>query len=212
MAGKLALLKAAAAVSLLSAGLAPALAAQRHALGGQPSRPEDIRILHRFAQCVAERQPGRARAILADDYRTPAFDRRIRHLALVNRSCAPDGALMFGQLLFAGDLAEALLTERLGRGDLAPLVAFDPAAPPIEARNELELMSLCTVRAAPAEVAALLATEPATERETAALRGIMPRLDRCLSAGASARVNRIALRALLALAAYRLGQHRAATG
>lgn len=206
------LFKAATAALLIFAGLAVPAAAQRHALGGQPSRPEDVRILHRFSQCVAQRQPGRARAILAADYRTPAFDRRIRHLAQVNWSCAPDGALLFGQLLFAGGLAEELLLERVGRGDLAPLVAFDPAAPPIEARGETELMSLCTVRAAPAEVAALLATEPATEGEMAALRAIMPRLHQCLAAGASVRTNRIALRALLALAAYRLGERRATAG
>ncbi|HMG47381.1 MAG TPA: hypothetical protein VK614_07980 [Allosphingosinicella sp.] len=209
---KFGLSEAAAAAFLLFAGMAAPAAAQRHALGGEPSRPEDVRILHRFSQCVVRHQPDRARAVLAADYRTRAFDREIRRLAQANWGCAPDGTLRFGLLLFAGGMAESLLLARLGTGDLAPLVSFDPAAPPIEARGETELMSLCTVRAAPAEVAALLTTEPAGEQEAAALRGIMPRLNQCLAAGASVRANRIALRALLALAAYRLSEHRGAAG
>jgi hypothetical protein len=209
---KFGLFEAAAAALVIFAGMAAAAAAPRDALGGAPSRPADVRILHRFSQCVVHRQGDRVRALLAADYRTDFYRREMLSLVRNNRYCLSAGTLRFSPALFAGGMAETLLRERLGGRDLAPFVALDPARPAIEARDEQELMALCTVRAAPAEVAALLTSEPASEGEAAALGGIIPRLNQCLTAGAALRVNRIAIRSLLALAAYRLSEHRGAAG
>ena len=65
----------------------------------------------------------------------PAFDREMLSLARANWGCAPAGTLRFSPVLFAGGMAETLLRARLGGGDLAPLVAFDPAAPHRGARR-----------------------------------------------------------------------------
>jgi hypothetical protein len=71
-------------------------------------------------------------------------------------------------------------------------------------------MALCTVRAAPQKVAAVLATEVFSAVEGAALRDITPDVQSCLAAGVNLRLNRIGLRAMLALAAYRLAEHNRA--
>ena len=119
--------------------------------------------------------------------------------------------LRFSRLPFAGGMAEALLGSDHGLGDLAARVALDPALPPLRARDELEVMSICVVRAAPGEVASLFATQPASDAENAALRAIMPRAGQCLTAGASLRLNALSMRSMLALAAWRLDQHNRAS-
>jgi hypothetical protein len=112
--------------------------------------------------------------------------------------------MRFNADLFAGGLAEGLLQARFRPGDLATHVAPDATRPPVPSRDEAELMNLCVVRAAPAEVAALLRTEPSSAPETVAFRAIVPHLAPCLRGGASVNVDRLMLRASLALAAYRL--------
>jgi hypothetical protein len=201
--------KASAAACLIAAlALAPAAADARHR---DPERnsPESVRALHDYARCVARDHWARPRlrTILAMDYRADAARDALRNFVMGQNHCvAPRHALSAGNLLFAGALAEELLPRD---HDLAGLVAWDPARPPIEARDEREVMSLCAVRAAPADVAALLATPPASPEEAAALRAISPLLGRCLRAGAQTRVNGLEVRALLALAAWRLGDQDA---
>ena len=68
-------------------------------------------------------------------------------------------------------------------------------------------MGICIVRAAPAEVAALFATEPASAGEAAAMRAVTPHLGRCLRTGVEAHFNRPAVRSILALAAFRLSEN-----
>lgn len=173
----------------------------------RPITPEGVRRLDGFARCLARRQPRPARALLAmvpagDDYR-----RAMRSLADANRGCAPAGRLGFSPLLLAGGLAEALLGD--GTQTAAPdRLRLDPRRP-IRARDEADAMSLCVIGAAPAEVAALFASAPASSAEARALRAIAPRLDACLAAGLSARLDHRVLRALLALSAYRLSMHNA---
>lgn len=181
------------------------------AAGAQPTRPGPVvtgpaaeRVLGTFARCVAERWPDRAAAILALDYRTEEYRRRIRGFAQDVWRCAPRGVLRFSQLPFAGNMAEALLPRRLAGRDLAAAVAFDSARPPIAARSESEMMSLCVVRTAPAKVAALLATRPGSGEEVASFGPLMGDVGGCVAAGAQMRLDRVGLRAMLALAAYRL--------
>jgi hypothetical protein len=200
-------LAAAAAIFIIAClGAAPALAERgdQLRLGSEPSSPAEIRILADFSHCVAHRQSGQARALLAMDFHDRLYGRTLNRLVQSQRSCAPPGQLKFAGLPFAGGLAEALLHDRLGAGPLAPLVAYDPARPAIQARSESETMSLCTVRAEPDRVAALLATGAGTPAEASALNGLTPAVGQCLAAGSSMRLNRLGLRAMLALAAWRL--------
>ena len=168
--------------------------------------PHAIRALHDFARCVARDHWARrvARGLLAMDYRTDAYRRALRDFVQQRGHCLPPYHLLASNAFrFSGALAEAYLPRT---PDLAALVAYDPARPPLQARDEIEMMSLCTVRGAPASVAALLATEPASAEEAAALRAITPQLGQCLRSGARTRVNPLEVRALLALAAWRLGE------
>jgi hypothetical protein len=207
-----------AALAVLSA---PAQAAQRDETRPPPvSSPEDIRRLHNYARCIAETRPQRVRALLAMDFREAAYREAADRLYRPEPRCWPllgeaqrSRALQvrFNQRMFAARMAEALLLSDLGDGALADRVALDPARPSIEARNEEEMMSLCTVRAAPAETAAIFATAPASAEEAVAIRAITPRIAECLVAGATGEFNRPAIRSTLALAAYRLVQHNAAT-
>jgi hypothetical protein len=203
---------AARAFTLFFAALAvcaaPA-AARRGPADDEPNSPAAIRALHDFARCVAHSHYSRARAreVLAMDYRTQEYRDAIRDLAGEHSDCLPPFTrLRFNLLLFAGGLAEALLPEHR---DLATLVAYDPARPAVQARDEVEMMSLCAVRGATAGVAALLATIPASEDEAAVRSALAPQLGQCLRAGARMRLNPLEIRALLALAAWRLSEQNA---
>jgi hypothetical protein len=61
-------------------------------------------------------------------------------------------------------------------------------------------------------VAAVLATVPASAEEAKAIAAITPKLAACVRQGAAATLNRPALRALFALAAYRIVTRSAPRG
>jgi hypothetical protein len=196
----------AALLGLVAVGGALAADLPRAHFGGEPTEPDDFRILARFSRCVVNRQANRARAILADT-RAENYRRDLRRFAEANWGCAPRGELKYNAAIFASGMAETLLASGFRPGDLAAHVAVDSARPPIAAHDENEVMSLCTVRAAPAEVAALLQTEVASPQEAAALRAIVPSVTSCLRAGTNLSLNRHFLRSILALAAYRLSDY-----
>jgi hypothetical protein len=172
-----------------------------------PATAEDVRRLHAFAGCVAARRASRSREVLAMDFRTREYSTALIDLAVGERSCADFPRGQMSRSFFAGRLAEALLESSLRGTSLAARIAPNPARPALEARDESELMSLCTVLAAPAAVEALLASDPASEAELASVRGLTPQVAQCLTAGVTGRFNRSAIRSLLALAAYRLSEH-----
>ena len=194
------------AAASASAALAQDHGARAHSQG-TPFAPDDARALSEYARCVAMRQSLKARALLDMDNRTAAYQRALIHLTQISGECGLAVTLRFNADLFAGGLAEGLLQTRFQPGDLATHVALDATRPPIPSRDEAELMNLCVVRAAPAEVAALLRTEPSSAPETLAFRAIVPHLAPCLRGGASVNVDRLMLRASLALAAYRLSDY-----
>ena len=178
-------------------------------LGETPSSPQELRILDRFSRCVAGRQEAAVIALLATDPSTSDYRSNMRRLAQSNWGCLGEGALKFHEALFAGGLAEALLRRRNANTNLAARTAHDPSRAALQARDEAELMSICTVRSAPAQVEALLASEVASPEEAAAVRALMPQIGQCLAAGVNMRLNRPALRAALALATHRLVRHNA---
>lgn len=189
----------------LAALAAPAPAAAKPERA-PPASAVDIRTLHVFAGCLADRYERTMRKLLAMDYRDPAYDDELRTLARMGSRCAPFvlGRLRSARVLVAGAFAEALLPATLNGSRLADRVAYDPSMPAVAARDEGEYLGLCAVRSMPDEVAGLLATRPASEEERLAIGNLRPRLGPCLRAGSSARVNASGLRAILALAAYRL--------
>ncbi|HEX8621596.1 MAG TPA: hypothetical protein VF718_06455 [Allosphingosinicella sp.] len=166
----------------------------------------DIRTLHLFAACMADRYRPGLRKLLALDYRSRGYDHLLRTLTDEGARCLPFafGKLGSADVLLAGAFAEQLLPSALDGSPLAKRVAYNPSRPPVAARDEGEYLALCAVRTMPDDVAALLATKPASEAERLAIAALSSRLGPCLRAGAAARVNAAGLRAILALAAYRL--------
>lgn len=166
----------------------------------------DIGTLHVFAACLVDRYRTGVRRLLAMDYRSPAYENALRTLTDEGHRCLPFafGELRSAGILVGGAFAEQLLPAALNGSRLADRVAHDPSRPPVPARDEGEYLGLCVVRTMPDEVAALFATKAGSKEERLAAGNIVPRLGPCVRAGASARVNVPGLRALLALAAYRL--------
>ena len=170
----------------------------------KPSTPVAVRQVHKFATCVALRFPTRAATLLALDYRAPEYRTAMNKLVQGQSSCVR-GVLRFNPVLMAGGLAETLLERRDGAG----ISALKSAETSVAARDDIEFTSLCVVRQAPEAVVALLATEPTSEAEKTALNAITPSLPGCIRNGMQVRFNRQGLRAVLALAVWRIAQPRA---
>jgi hypothetical protein len=168
--------------------------------------PVDLRTLHVFAGCMVDRYRLGVRKLLALDYRSRSYEHLLDTLMGEGSRCLPFafGKIRSSGVLIAGALAEASLSAALDGSRLAERVAHDPSRPAVAARDDGEYLALCAVRTMPDEIAGLLATKPASEEERRALAAIRPQLGPCLRAGAAARVNAAGLRAILALAAYRL--------
>lgn len=197
----------AAIAAALAAAPTPALAQQ-----DRTSAPDakTAQLMQTFAACVAERRDRLSRNLLALDFRTAEYRRALNSLVNSRHGCLRDGRLRFARLAFVGGVAEYLLERDLAGGSLAAGLKLDPQRP-LKARDEGEMAGLCTAAKAPAEVERLLKTEAGTSGESLAVRELQPAFASCVASGASARINDLGLRALLALAAYRISAHNAPT-
>lgn len=166
--------------------------------------PLAAQAMYNFAGCVVETtRPGVVK-LLAKDFRSEEYQQDIRKIAKGHDRCAANSRLGFSGLVFAGNLAEHLLSKQFTAAALAADLGVDRSATPIEARSTLEAMSMCIVMRAPQESAALFRTEVMSDKEKEALKALSPQLSACIQQGTQFRTNRIGLRALLALAAYRV--------
>lgn len=164
-----------------------------------------VQAIHNYGTCVVQHTPQGARAVLAMDYRSEEYRKRLRAYMKGHDYCiGMDASIGSNTLLMAGALAEALLKTDVRRDDLAARLAFDPQREVIDARSPSEAMALCTVMADPANVARIFESEPTTHDEVNALKPIGPSLTECLKKGTSMTLNKPGLRALLALAAWRI--------
>ena len=162
-------------------------------------------MLHELSRCLVKHRGQKVERLLAMDYRSAAYTPALRSLARDGGRCFPYfGALRMSSVLLAGGLAEASLPAALNGSPLAQRVAYDPSKPAVKPHDEGEYLGFCAVRTMPDDVAALLATPPGSAEEATAMSVIAPKLAPCVQTGASARINRPGLRALFALAAYRL--------
>jgi hypothetical protein len=176
-------------------------------LAAAPSLSTDdlaVQALYNFGACGVEQTPQGARELLELDYRSPAYAKKMHAISRGHDRCATASRLEYNGMLFAGALAEALLKTDVKPGELATRIAYDPARPSLLARSATEDMALCTALQAPKETVALLATQPATHEEMEAMTPLGPVLGGCLRKGATVELNKPAIRALLALAAYRI--------
>jgi hypothetical protein len=168
-----------------------------------------LQALHRVGACIVDTTPWTAREALALDYRTPKYAEKLKSMSgIAGRCMARRGDFRASGVLFAGALAEALLKTEVKRKDLPARLAFHLARPPIQARSPGEEMTLCTALKAPKATAALFETRPATREESEAENLLAPVMGECLRKDTTVEMNRPAIRAMLALAAYRIVKAR----
>lgn len=169
------------------------------------STPQARVILQNFGTCVADRSPDLSAQTLAEDFRSNAYTNRLRHVTRVNEDCFR-GSRRANRLRSANLLVAGSIAERLVERDAAPVNvqlarAASRAAP--EARSPAEAVALCVVRSTPDDVAALLATEVASESEAIAARALGPVIGLCNQSGQGIEMSEAGLRAILATAAFR---------
>jgi hypothetical protein len=161
--------------------------------------------LEGWASCVARKNAGEATRVLTMDFTTPKYDRAIKMLSEEDRSCIGfRGTLRAGGLLFAGEMAEALL-----ESDATPIgTALVRAAstPATTGFSFTDKVAICVVRSVPSDVAALFATERDSAAETALINELATPMGMCANAAKARKplsVSPAGLRAMLATAAFR---------
>jgi hypothetical protein len=164
------------------------------------------RALNMMGNCIANQTPWTARAVLAMDYRTPEYQEKLKTLGtgVGGRCLRYRSRLSSSGVLLAGALAEGMLHSQYKKKELPLRIAYDPARALIEARSVGEEMALCTAMKAPQVTADLLQTEPSTPAEDERIAALGPVLGECLQQGAKVEMNKPAIRAMLALAAWRV--------
>mgnify|MGYP000535286067 CR=1 FL=1 len=165
--------------------------------------------MDRFAGCIVRARADSARALLARDEAVPETLTEMQNLVKRSTGCIPSGTLAISPLLLLGQMAERLVLRDIGVSPLASAIQPSAARGDYVARNSGEYMAICTTLRAPALVQALFASDAGSVQEAEALKSIVPVLPECLADGDSARINRRALRAIIALGTYRLVQHNA---
>ena len=161
--------------------------------------------LEQWAGCIARSNAGEATRVLTMDFKQPAYGRAMLMLSQESRDCARfRGKLSAAGLLFAGEMAEALL-ERPGEAIAAKLAraAGGPATPSFSFTDKV---AICTVRSAPDDVARLFASARDSAEETSALSGLTATMGLCAKAAEARKplsINPAGLRAMLATAAFR---------
>jgi hypothetical protein len=168
--------------------------------------PQEVAVqaVHNFGACVVARTPHGARDLLALDYQSADYEKRMRRYVRGHDYCIPfNGRMSSAGVLLAGGMAEALL-KYVKPAELPQRLAFDPQRELIAARSPTEAMALCTVLKAPGATARIFETEPATPEETEAMKPLGGVLAECLKKDMKVTLNKPALRSLLALAAWRI--------
>jgi hypothetical protein len=200
-------------LTVLSLGFATALASPALAKEQLSATPDalSVQAIHNYAGCVANTTPRGAAEALELDFSSPAYGKKISQLSKGHSDsrCMSASRLQYNQVLFAGGMAERLLVDKVQPARFPTMVAYDPASAPIKARSAQEVIGMCMVRAEPAKSWAVFATAPTSHEEASAMQALAPTLINCVPAGQKMALNKPGLRALLALAAYRLSAQRA---
>lgn len=161
--------------------------------------------LGKWAGCIARKNPGETARVLRMDFTTGSYNRAIRMLSESDKSCVTfRGTLRSAGLLFAGELAEAMLES--GSSPLAGRLARAAGMPSAQTYSFTDKVAMCVVRSVPDDVSALFATERGSAEETAKLEALATPMGMCAKAAEAHKpisVNPAGLRAMLATASYR---------
>jgi hypothetical protein len=179
---------------------------QYPALYDYVSDPLEVQAAHNYGACIVSYTPQGAKQVLSMDFRTPEYARKLHELAKghVDRCALGGWRYKFSPSLISGGMAEALLKSNGHQSELPKKLAYDPARQAIDARGPLEEMALCAVMKDPQETLRIFATQPATAAEAEAMKPMTEVLTRCLKKDTQVELNKAGIRALLALAAWRV--------
>jgi hypothetical protein len=196
-------------VKVLRALLLLALAASAPA-GAAADKPGpdrfDVASMHNFARCVVKRTRPGAEKLLAMNFKDEDYAKAMKRLVNGHEPCLGSDMKISGVLL-AGSLAEALLTEDLPQAKLAGLL--HPTEPALPARTVTEFTGLCMALQHPQETTELLYSDPTSKQSEALTEQYARLLPQCVRAGQQLRINKLGLRAIAALAAYRVAEANA---
>ncbi|WP_221766425.1 hypothetical protein [Sphingomonas ginkgonis] len=185
--------------------LAVALATVAAAAALPTNDPQSLSKLRMIAQCAVKGDSQRVVRLLRSNYNQVNEREDLRDQARDQSRCLGEGRLRFTPLVYRGALAEMMLSAR--PADLGAAVKADGL--PLKAFGALDVMALCAVREDPAGVGALFATQPGSAGENQAIAALSPALGGCLKSGVQANVNAVAIRSLLAVAAWRIADRAA---
>ncbi|WP_126174930.1 hypothetical protein [Tsuneonella rigui] len=161
--------------------------------------------LEDWAGCLARKNVGEATRVLKMDFTSPTYDRALKMLSEEVRACIGfRGTLRAGGLLFAGEMAEALL-----ESDGIPIgtaLARAAASPATKGFSFTDKVAICVVRSVPGDVATLFETKRDSAEEAAAIDALATPMGLCAQAAQANKplsVSPAGLRAMLATAAFR---------
>ena len=194
---------------LVAVAAGPFLAAPASAASGR------VQPAERYLECIAQKHPAAVRELLEASsreaangpYRSLTDDDRCVGIVFRNQQYEPQD-LMLPIDVLRGKLAERAL--RASTSQVAALTAL-----PFEQKRyvrpwfastgrdpSVDEMGACIADTDPANILALVRTDPDTSAENQALGAISPVLGRCLSAGTRLEASHRSLRAALAEALY----------
>ena len=159
-------------------------------------------VAQQAGTCVADKSPAKSGDVLMLEPGSSRYRAAVKSLTEANAYCfGARGKPRDSNLMFLGALAERVLAQdpaplnaRLARAaGGAEMVTFGPA----------ERITACVARSAPDDVAALLATKLASAEEKAAADKLTVVLGACARGGQPLSANIDALRAAIAVAAFR---------
>ncbi len=183
------------------------------------STKDAARDLAEFARCAAARRQSRVRDFLLAPYASAEQSSGFTKVVLAEDDpCIPASVggsrMRLGPEVLAGALAQAMvLREYPELPAMMKVTVVDPAAEgALVARlHPAEAFGRCVVQRDPAAALALFASTSGKPEEAGAMTALADDLGPCLAAGSTLKVNRLFVRNVLGVAAYRLAhQLRAA--
>lgn len=166
------------------------------------------RAMNKFARCVANQRPDKAVAILALAYLSPEQDAAINDTVGGFEDCLGigDRQMRFPPPAMIGGMAEELILTRYRNLDvarLAPFLAIETEPAGLVPRTRSEDFAHCMVQKDAATIRALIETGPASAQEGALIARLIPHLGPCVPAGENLKLNKAAVRSVVALGLYR---------
>ncbi len=181
-------------------------------------------VLRDFGECIVSRRVLSTEQLVGLPIDTPAYEKGMRRLfATVDDAClGGDGSLQFSNSLLRGALFEALYRRKFADGGIGQFPAdfetaldrgySQPRSDQVRQHLTLQQFSECVTKQQAGEVRKLVLSSPGSSAEQAAITALAPSFGPCFGSGASLKMTKPALRAMLAESVYRMSVFAKSTG